>query len=557
MTAANAPIDSAARRALLWLPALALLAAVLWFRVDVPWNDSWDTPGRMLEARRWGYAEWFWQHNESRKFFPRLFYLVCGADSGLHAWSGVLMQWALLVASFALLQRWLLAGERAWAVAALASLLIFSPVAHENVTWDIQFIVIVPVCALLASARLNASHRPAWLKSLGSALLALVATFTFANGLLCWLLNAPWWWRLAPGRSARWRPERWDFLYAGLGLAAAVLYFHDYVKPPQHPSLGAALQQPLAATAFFLAWIGGPWAQALTPPLASATLLGALLLGAAFLVTWRALRGWSSLPASAPAWLLLLAYGLLSGLLTTVGRFGFGPGFALPTRYVPFALWIPVAILGLAVALQAHRSRAFAVAAGGLALLGLLAWPAGLGGLERRQFEFEQGRLSLRVMDLLPLDPLLTRVHPERENLQRRAHLFVRRGWLQFNFVGAWPRKAAQQPATTQGGWYHALVSGSRVRIDGWAMLPNPTREPDFVLAGVRRADGTVELITALEPVLRRPEIGRAMQAPGLVRCGFEIDFRLPHPAPPAESWVLFAVDERGRALHRLELQRQ
>lgn len=545
------------RTAVLWLPALALLAAILWHRVDIPWNDSWDTPGNLLEARLQGWNEWFRQHNESRKLLPRLFYVLCGADSGLHAWSGVLLQWALLVGSFALLLRWLRAGEGTWPVAALAALFVFTPAAHENVTWDIQFIVIVPVFALLAAARLNASDRSPAVQALGSAALAVVATFTFANGLLCWLLNAPWWWRIAPGSGRRWRPERWDFVYAALGLAAVALYFHGYVKPPQHPSLAAALQQPVAAAAFFFAWIGGPWSQALAQPLAGATVLGALLLGAALALALTALRRWSSLPRETVGWLLLLAYGLLSGLLATVGRFGFGPGFALPSRYVSFALWIPVATLGLAVALRVHRNRTFAAAAGMLGLLGLLAWPAGLAGLERRQYEFEQGRLSLRAIDLLPQDPLLTRVHPERENLQRKAHVFARRGWMKLDFLGLWPRAAAQHPATNQGGWFHALITGSRVRLDGWAMLPNPTREPDFLLAGARRADGSVELITALEPVLRRPEIGRAMQAPGLVRCGFEIDFRLPETAPPAEAWVLFAVDERGRALHRLELQRQ
>lgn len=543
---------------LLWLPALTLLGAVLWFRVDVPWADVWDTPGRLVEKMlngQAGWSDWFWQHNESRKFFPRLFYVATGLIAGLHTLPGVLLQWALLAGTFALLISWAPIRDAAhrWLLSAIA-LLVFTPAQSENLTWDIQFIVIVPVFCIVLAAKVNASARSVAFKYGCSATLALIATYTFANGMVCWLLCFPAWWRLAPGSTDRRWFGRWDAVYLLIGGLALAGYFSDYVKPPQHPSLGLATQQPGQAVLFFLAWIGGPWSQALTQPLPSAILLGALLLGASAVLVGQALRRWSTLPTAALGWLLLLAYGLISGAVATLGRLGFGLAFALPPRYVPFALWIPVAVLGLAHCLHRDRPAPLAAATAALGLLALLSWPAGMVGLAERQRAYEQGRLTLRFIDAIPADPLLTRVHPERENLQRRARLFAQRGWLELDFVN--PRGglagALAAPRSSEGGWYLIRVDGNRVHVDGWTMLPAPTREAPCVLVGLRRDDGSIEPVTALAVRLRRPEIGVAMKAPALVRCGFDDTFDFPNP-PPAERWVLCAFDEKTGEAHQLQ----
>lgn len=547
------------RAPLLCLPALVLLGAVCCFQVDVPWADVWDTPGRLIEALLQGRlraSDFTWQHNESRKVIPRLFYLATASPAGLHTGPGILLQWSLLAGTFALLLRFATPRDAARdLVCGALALLVFTPAASENLTWDIQFIVIVPIFCLVLAARINASERPESVQCLCSAGLALLATYTFANGMICWLLGAPFWWRLAPGRPRRgglW--SRWDSLYALLGGAALAAYFSDYTRPPQHPAFGT---DPARLLTFFLAWVGGPWVQGQTDPLPGAVILGTMLTVGAVALVIAALRSWSNLPRMTLVWMLVLAYGCSAGALTALGRSGFGLIHAVPPRYVPFAVWIPVGALGLLLALARGRPLALGAAAGAVALLGASSWPAGFSGLAQRQRLYEQGRLSLRAIDLLPQDPLLTRVHPERENLQRRVRLFAERGWLRIEQIGPWPREAAQAPASNTGGWYHVRVDGRKVHFDGWAMLPGPTREPDFLLAGVRGSDGRIELVTAIDPTLRRPEIGQVMKAPGLVRCAFEVDFEMPASAPAAGEWVLFAVDERGRVLHRLERQLQ
>jgi hypothetical protein len=67
------------------LPMMLMLYHVRSNWVQVPLWDEWHTPGVQFEWWSHGLmplSEMFGQHNESRKFFPRLLYLALAAMGG-------------------------------------------------------------------------------------------------------------------------------------------------------------------------------------------------------------------------------------------------------------------------------------------------------------------------------------------------------------------------------------------------------------------------------------------------------------------------------------------
>ena len=67
---------------LIFFPAILALGLILYFAVDVPYWDEWDTPlhmyMRIIQGDLDFFDHLFRQHNESRDAFPRLIFLAVG-----------------------------------------------------------------------------------------------------------------------------------------------------------------------------------------------------------------------------------------------------------------------------------------------------------------------------------------------------------------------------------------------------------------------------------------------------------------------------------------------
>ena len=67
------------------LPVLLVLRMQLKNWINIPIWDEWDTPGTALlhlAQHKLTWADLIAQHNESRKFFPRLVYIAMNAPLG-------------------------------------------------------------------------------------------------------------------------------------------------------------------------------------------------------------------------------------------------------------------------------------------------------------------------------------------------------------------------------------------------------------------------------------------------------------------------------------------
>jgi hypothetical protein len=492
-------------------PALAMLVAIVFVATDLPFADGWETPGGLLELDARGELSahhFLAQHNESRPLFPRLLFYGTAQALGWHPKLFMLMSWASSFVVTLIMARWLIESGRdliSLMAILIVSTLVFSMAQHANYLWGMQLVVFVPSSCLILSLALTRSSSSPTRILVGAIVLSFVSTFSYANGMLCWLLAAPFPLLAVSGagQGAEGRSRvRWQVgIYLLCAALSLLLYFWDYSRPVHHPSLEAALREPAQAGLFFASWLGAPFSDVVWRLDAAAVAGGGILLltfsiGAVFLLRLQRSQESQGAGAAIP-WLALLAYGLISGLVTTVGRLGSGETAALAQRYATQVLWIPVGLTGLACAMRTMRTGAPARAGVAIELvllavlagLAVLSWINGARQLPQYAKQLSQNALSLQLIDVLPENPLLARLHPAPARIAARARLLRERGLLDYRPIGPWIATELPEPEPAVGVIEVRTFAAEgkngmaqQLLIEGTAVIPDTELAADGVL---------------------------------------------------------------------------
>lgn len=333
------------------LPPTALLGLILWLGVDVPFWDQWVLVPilEQIDQGRWPWADFWHPHNEHRLFFPQMIMAALAQWTGWNPRFEMAVIWLLAVAGWAILQRGIAGSPAhvpAWLLP-LVSLWVFHPSQWENWAWGWQIQVLLNVFAVIAGFFVLQSAS-IWRWPIAVAC-GVVATFSFANGLLFWPLV---WIGLAiqaRGRGSRDpAPAAWTPVIAWTAVSVAIvaLFFHGF-EPSARPPF---FEQGFART---LKLLGGYLSIYLSAPLLGfhghLALYGGFLslcaVGALLIRTLLSLDA-TGLRAALP-WLQLMGYAVASGLLTAVGRLHLSLGQALSSRYLTIStlFWISAAVL--------------------------------------------------------------------------------------------------------------------------------------------------------------------------------------------------------------------
>ena len=379
----------------------------------------------------------FWiPHNEHRLVVTRLFYFVLRYTAALDV--RLAMYFNFCLACMTLWGLWLLLRSRAqvslWYLVPVA-LVVFSLEQWENILWGWQIAIYSMVCGSVWSLYLLS--RPGVRNLTMAILCAIIASFSFANGLMIWPAGLVY---LMLARSGRNRLLMW------CGAASAILfvYFRNYVTQVTRPSpaglvrptslsefFAATLSQlrddPLSLPAMFFANVGALLAPQNYAMAASIGLITIVIFLASVILLVRTRSAWTTVP------LPLVAVGLLSFLssLTIVaGRMGlWDKEYVLSSRYTTITLLGIVATYLLTVALaNAPRStnqnyrRVGAWLCGGICLVILLGLPGGFRlGLVRGQAQKEERLWQREMVQHFEMysDEELSRVYPKtlRERL--------------------------------------------------------------------------------------------------------------------------------------------
>ena len=462
-------------------------------------------------------ADLFAQHNESRKFFPRLifFYLAPLTHWNVKAEMGVSLVLACAAVVAIGIVAWRTIPDRnvALLATAIAGLLLLSPVQWFNWLFGIQVVIFLPLL-LLAIGVVVAEHHPVM-----AALCALVATYSYANGMLLWVLL---------GVVVVGRVRSRLFLWLLAASAAIGAYFIGYHKPVDSPPL---IFRPIVSIKFMLAFLGHP--------LAGDSLPANVFLGALGVVLFAILFARGRLAAL--PWAAFGMYSILSAAVTALGRLGHGEQYAIEPRYTTFAagLWIAIVMM----AAMTLGRRALAIGAVGLLVLHSLAivaaWP--------RMRESYRDRLLARVATqfafVLPDNSLLQRLVEREVN----SALAVISGLAKIGYVNPPPvdsdiaqRLDGGGDPARHGAFEGALRLDGKMFLYGWALLPDG-RPADAVLITRMDRDGDHVVALSERTVIRTNIAGMGWDLPARRRV-----------AEPGATYRAWAYDSSARRAYRL-----
>jgi len=247
----------------------------------------------------------------------------------------------LAAAIFALLWRQFCRTAGAWGYSAfpwavpIFSLLVFSLGQAENWLWGWQIQIFLNVLAVVAGLVILGNPPFRWSKFWWALGFGILATYSFANGLLYWPLGflaiA-----LSPSRDKQQRALTLSAWAASTAGVFASYLFQFRYDSPSGKLWTYFLNQPGEYVQYLLKYLGRPVINyegyALT-----VGLIGFLLFGALSFLLFRNKR------VEARAILPFFLFGLYAigcGLLTGIGRVGFGSAQAMSGRYVPFSVLI-------------------------------------------------------------------------------------------------------------------------------------------------------------------------------------------------------------------------
>lgn len=544
------------------LAAPALWAGILVFLygVDTPWGDQWDGIWPLFEKMRagtLGVADFFAFHNEHRIFFPRLITFGLAKLTHWNIRAELLVIWvlacvcALNLWRVALITGWNNARNRKWLFLA-ANVMLFTPLQWENLLWGFQIGFFLPLACLTACLWAGPSLRRPWCFVV-TLVLCLVSTFSVASGFFSWLFTAP----LLLLSQDKTRGRGWKISWLAwlfIGAVSTYFYFRGYTKPAAHPSTLEALKHPFRAIQFVLAYLGTPFSSGTAlDPSAVASVAGAALVVpfcACLFYVWRWRRDHTLLAHSLP-WISLAGWALVNALLTMLGRVGFGISAATQSRYVSFAIMLPLGLLFLAPLVFRHwraqsgagtdMGRGLTVLVTALAVLFTCGTIKSLEIWERIQHHRLSGKAALLLVNVLDEPDILARhVRQKDPLLKARINLLDRLDYLRprlmrSNFI----REIAYQTKGETRGEFNELgkSSGGKFAAKGWAILPENHRVADGVLLTYDDDQGEPIIFALAEVEYRRAEISKRLNDKAYMNCGWVKSWRA-EQIPANSQWI-------------------
>ena len=493
---------------LLLIAAPPLLIAFLIFRdgVDIPYWDEWDGTAPLFEkmaAGTLGFADFFAQHNEHRILFPRLIFFGLGRLTHWNVRAELFVIWFLaLVCLFNVWQMTWRSGRKDssfWLLFS-ASVLLFSPLNRENFLWGFQIGFLLPLACVTASIWAATYVRHPF-NFVFAIVLCTICTFSIASGFTSWLLATPLL-LLARARSNSQSSKKWWAIWICTFLLEVLAYFYGYEKPAHHPSLWSPLRDSIPAGEYVLVFLGSPFTFGTNlPPLALGVGMGGLLV---LILLICAVYLWSNrhdrtLLGDGLPWLMLAMVAVSIAVLTMIGRLGFGPNQARASRYVTFAVMLPIALLALMPVVRLHWTRScsargqrvtkavsfvvlipFILMAGPSFLSGLPVWPV------IRQAHLYRKALVSFINVVPEREELAKQVFPYHDRVETAANALNRIGYLRPPLVQSNLVRNIADPTLSGSARFgefqiHAEKSG-QIELGGQAFLPDKRGPADAVL---------------------------------------------------------------------------
>jgi hypothetical protein len=575
------------------VPALLALRIQVKHWVNIPIWDEWDTPGTVLcrlAEHQLNWSDLFAQHNESRKFFPRLIYIALTSALGWDVRHGMVMTFLSMSIASAFVFRYLQQGAGIlnrqvlfpWF---LVNLLLFAPSEYENLLCGNAFEILIPALCLFGCVTMNLSQRSIWQKVGVNSLLSFIATYTFAHGMILWPLALP-----IPRHAERPRANRTRSLgmayltYVALGAAAITCYFINYRRPDIAPP-AAKLCQIGQILEFLVVWLGAPVRSPFLSVHVAGVTVGSALVAAIALSSLFLYRNRDAWKNYYP-WFALAALCLASGTATAIGRLNLGLDAVFETgfngvssvRYHLTSVFAYVAAIGLLSRLyrdwfqssQRWRARSL-ISATILTTLLSVAWIYLLSAEWTRLHRFQENRRRARTAVIwstaLPDNPDIFFAYPYPLGFSERVEKMKRLHLLKVPDVSDRVLQkiaSVPQPGEILSGYIDSgrIESGDRLRIAGWARNPEQNRPADYVVLGWEEGDNSFHPFTAISTGRTREDVAQVFKTPLIRNAGFDQQInvsKLPRRPLVLRAWSIDITRQQVfpmGGIMRLELPR-
>lgn len=337
-------------------PFTTLLVIIL-LASNIPYYDQWRFIPLLtqLHDSKIGFEDIWAQHNEHRILFPRLLMLVLASisDWDIRVEIGVIWLLALTLYFFLCkaMSNHFAFSRHPYTLYIAFSVLTFSMVQAENWLWGWQLTVFMSVLFTVIGFYILAFRPFEHSISLIAAIFCgIVATFSFANGLLYWpvglililLINCE---------------KRWLIIKSSVWLIISLViyffYFLNFKKVGHHPPLIYGLLHPVDLVIYYILFLGSPICQI------GRLMLITFIVGLTGLSTvvyfvyilWKQGQLFNRVYIF---WHGLLLYVALTGAITALGRSGFGLEQAMSGRYVTISnlFWMWIIVVGYLINLN-------------------------------------------------------------------------------------------------------------------------------------------------------------------------------------------------------------
>ena len=540
------------------IPAIFLGILLLNHSVDIPHWDQWLVTQTVIKSAtgtlQWN--DWIAQHNESRKFFPRLIFIALAHLTHYNVRYEIAI--SFLMAGLTSINLFILSRKTIQSpfqsylfLAFLANLLIFSPVQYEACLIGLSNVVFIAIACLTSAILVAYTELNTKFKYLICILLCVISTFSFANGILSWVLVLPVLIVTQTKNSFRQSIYRDRWLIVGWIVAFGITagsYFFNYQKPAWHPSLTQALMTPIQAVSYFFAFLGNPlgWGTAVNS-LTLSRLIGIFLFTAFVGVLIYLIYCWQNLDLwrRSIGWLMLGFYSIFSAAIATLGRVGFGVDQSLSSRYTTFALYLSVSLIYLISILIQHRTRHQRFASQGFLQSGLTAITSVFLVFHVLTCVYSVDQMVISRQDRLQMKTCLAFINTAADSdclkklywegkvgLQPMANQLNSFGWITpklFTTNQVQNFSTATQKGVDAEGSVDAIsqsVNGE-VTLSGWAVLLKQNRLPDALLLTYRTEQNEAVLLKVFSVSKLRRDVAIALNRSSYLHSGWESKFSL------------------------------
>lgn len=550
--------------ALAILPALFIGFYIVRYGVNVPFLDQWGVAPyiyRYLTHFNIPFNDLIAQQNESRPVFPRFIFAFAAYLTHWDVrYEMVMMLFIACTISFNIyrLNKLTVGGGilKGLLILLALNILIFSPTQYENWLWGIQIIVFIPMLCITASILVTYSQISPGLKYIICICLATISTYSYANGLLCWVVVLPvlvfnTWQYL---QKQKWVAISWLSAF----IINVYLYFYNYKKPVHHPNL-LAVANPMDAVDYFLCFLGSPFA--------FGKLSTAKLVGLGLVIAWMAIgiylirfRKDYTLWHRSIGWLAIASYTLISALVTTFGRVGFGVGQAMAPRYTTFSLYLAISLIPmLAIIIDDFIARGYLpkkqqlVRGTSLFLVIILLYfhanSASIAVKMMGDWKIErlQGKACLMFINVLTeKDCIEKKVYSNIEVVNNLANKVDSIGLLNPSLLTSNKIKGIQGrvlPNSEPYGWFDALtkVSENEYLASGWAVLPFRKVNADAVILTYENPKKKEKAFALSDTIVPRKDVVKFSKNRGYLMSGWQKKFsasRLPKGNVKINAWA-------------------